>query len=388
MPGPLKHLLLTTVEDPYSVKSWSGIPYSLRTALEKRVERVTTFTPSKPSRNLIDVLKRMLYGGKPPRYPLWMTKASLKKNAREVQAQIDAVRPEAVLTISSQCVAFLTSPGKPIFLFSDAPWMAWMEAYKGTVSEPIGKEQFAAREAAAARRLQGLCFGSSWANSEAERLYGSEVHDRLHVTPLGANWAPSLSREEILQRAESRPTDKLELLFVGKDWERKGGPLAVEVARLLHTQERPVTLHIVGCRPTLPPDAAAFTEVHGLLYQSDPDQSARLAELFLRSHFLIVPTTAECFGIAFAEAQAFATPPVSRAVHALPTVVADGETGLLFPVDAPATAYADRMSALLNDPEAYRAMTHKARAIFEANLTWDRTAERICDAIDAYLLNS
>lgn len=242
---------------------------------------------------------------------------------------------------------------------------------------------YAAREARAARRLDGLFFGSTWATQEAERLYGEKVKDRLHVTPLGANWVPSLPREAVLQRAAARPTDRLNLLFVGKDWERKGGPLALETAHLLHTSQRPVTLHIVGCRPALPPDAHRYTQVHGLLYQNDPVHSATLETLFLDSHFLLVPTVAECFGIVFAEAQAFALPPVSRAIHALPTVVRDGETGLLLPPDAPADAYAQRLRSLLDDTDAYAAMAHNARSHFEGHLTWSRTAESMCAVMEA-----
>jgi hypothetical protein len=391
MPKRLKHLLLTTVEDPYSVKSWSGIPYSLRVALEGHVEQLSVFRPSRPSRSLVDVVKRKVYGGTPPKYPLWMTKATLDKNAREVQAEIDRVRPDGVLSISSQCIAMLDRPGVPVYLFSDSPWLAWMEAYEGTVSRPMLADQFAAQEAAAARRIDGVCFGSQWAVEEGVRLYGTQaadgtpMRDRLHVTPLGSNWVPSLTREQILAQMDARPADTIELLYVGKDWERKGGPLAVQVAQLLHAAGHAVRLEIVGCKPDLPADTGEYIRSHGLLYQSDPEQSATLAAMFERAHFLIVPTTAECFGIVFAEAQAFALPPISRRVHALPTVIADGETGLLFDRNAPASAYVERILALKAQPAAYRAMAVKARDRFEGLLNWSKTAEEIVRLMDATL---
>ena len=369
------HLLLTTVEDAFDVKAWSGIPYSLREALERQVERLTVFSPSRPARTLVDGLKRQWYGGTPKRYPLWMTRATLEQNAREVKAEIARVRPDAVLSISSQCVAYLEDPGVPVFLFSDAPWLAWHETYAGTISAPVEMERYAADEARAAGRLDGLCFGSEWAVGEAKRLYGVDG-SRLHVTPLGANWVPGVSREEVLARVEARAADGLELLYVGKDWERKGGPLAVEVARRLGAR-----LHIVGCRPELGGEALEFCTVHGLIYQSDPEGSARLAELFLRSHFLLVPTTAECFGIVFAEAQAFGLPPVSRAVHALPTVVEDGVTGVLLGLEAGAEAYVERILELRRDEGRYRAMAVAARERFETVLNWDRTATAILSAI-------
>ncbi|SNT21022.1 Glycosyltransferase involved in cell wall bisynthesis [Granulicella rosea] len=411
MTSQLKHLLLTTVEDAFDPKSWSGIPYSLRAALERRVERLTVFRPGPPMRHPVEVAKRLILGGNPPKHPLWMTVPALKRTASEVRAEIQRVQPDAVLSISSQCVAYLERRGfergpataPQIFMFSDAPWLAWRQAYERWEPMPRWAARYAEDEARAARGLDGLCFGSQWACGEALRLYSQSgtrrdlgLSERLHVTPLGANWTPSIGREELMARVRERSrSDMLELLFVGRDWERKGGPLAVEVARQMQQAGQPVRLHLVGCRPKLPesmicakPGEGGFVTVHGLLRQDVPEESAALEELFLRSHFLVVPTLAECYGIAFVEAQAFALPPVSRAVDALPSVIADGVTGLVFPDGARASAYVERMLTLWRDREAYIAMAETARARFEADLSWDRTADGIVTAMERLLPGS
>ncbi len=383
METPLKHLLLVSTEELFNIKAWSGIPYSLRSALERQVDRVTSFQPPRPRRTPLASALRLFFGA--GRFPLWISRPTLRANARAVQAEIDRVRPDAVLAISSQCIVELKHPGVPVFLFSDAPYQAFMEAYARWEKAPESLPRFARQEAAAGRRIDGLCFGSAWACDEAARLYGlSEAgRDKLHVSPLGANWIPTQSRDEIFSRLQARTsapqTMEIEFLFVGRDWERKGGPLAVEVIAGLRQRGVPARLHVVGCRPDLGGNPHAT--VHGPLYQTDPAESAQLAELFLRSHFLLVPTLAECFGIVFAEAQAFALPPVSRAVHALPSIVEDDVTGLLFPPDAGAGPYIDRLAELLGEPERYRAMATAARLRFEQMLTWDQTARRIASAI-------
>ncbi len=392
MPRELKHLLLATTEDPFNVKSWSGIPYSLRCALERQVERVTVFRPPPPRRTPVDSARRLLFGA--GKYPLWITRATLQQNARALAAKIRETKPDAVLSISSQCIACLDDPGVPVFLFSDAPYQAFCETYAQWETPPLRIRSFAAEEAAAARRIAGLCFGSAWACGEAARLYALDpaaAAGHLHETPLGANWVPALDREAIFERINRRvatlTSGQIELLYLGKDWERKGGPLAVEVAGCLRQAGLDVRLHVVGCRPELGEVASSqgFVTVHGPLYQSDPEQSAVLAELFLRSHFLVVPTLAECFGIVFAEAQAFGLPPVSRAVHAVPSIVKNGRTGLLFPRDAPASVYAEQIGRLIAAPDDYQAMARHAREWFEESLTWDRTAEAITRAVDLAL---
>ena len=381
----LKHLLLATTEDPFDTKAWSGIPSSLRAALERQVGRLTVFRSPPPKRAPLDVAKRVLFGAK--RFPLWITEATLRQNAQALQAEIARTQPDAVLSISSQCVAYLDRPGVPVFLFSDAPYLAFCEAYAQWETPPLRIQLFAAEEARAASRLDGLFFGSEWACGEAKRLYELPSDLRLHATPLGANWVPRLGRDEIFDRINQRNsrfgTDGMELLFVGKDWERKGGPLAVEIASQLHRSGQKARLNVVGCRPELG-DAAGpdgFVTVHGPLYPSNPDQHAQLTELFLRSHFLLVPTLAECFGIVFADAQAFGLPPISRAVHAVPSIVLNGKTGMLLDRHATADVYVKRILALLSTPDEYRKMSQQAREWFEERLTWDRTAEGILASI-------
>jgi glycosyltransferase involved in cell wall biosynthesis len=117
-----------------------------------------------------------------------------------------------------------------------------------------------------------------------------------------------------------------------------------------------------------------------------PEESARLKHLFLHAHFLVVPTRAECFGVVFAEAQAFGLPAVSRAVQAVPSIVIDGVTGILEPADAPAASYGRRILALLRDRAQYRAMARAARDRYQATLTWERFAAKAAETIECAIV--
>ena len=48
------------------------------------------------------------------------------------------------------------------------------------------------------------------------------------------------------KKFEKRPT--LDLLFIGVDWKRKGGKIAIEAAQWLNDNGVPTTLHIIGGR--------------------------------------------------------------------------------------------------------------------------------------------
>ena len=378
----LRHLLLATLEDPYNVRSWSGTPFNMRLALEKKVEKLSILSNLKPKRTPLDVALRVLLGGKPPRYPLYLTAAAQKQFAKETLQAIHDLKPDAMLTISSHCVVRMGVPPVPAFMFTDAPWIAWKEAYKDYTSMPILGPRFGRLEADAAKRYTGLIFSSDWAAEEARKIYGVPK-GKLHASPLGASWMPDVDAEKLRAIVDARPADRLDLLYVGKEWERKGGPLALEIAQGLSARGVPnVTLHIVGCTPEIPIDTKNIVKIYGFLSPNNPQDSVVLRNLFLNSHFMLLPTRAECFGLVFAEAQAFALPPVSRSVHAVPSIVLDGETGILEEPDAPASAYVSRILAQIQDRAAYRQMALAGRARFESLLTWEQFAERTVNIIE------
>jgi glycosyltransferase involved in cell wall biosynthesis len=381
----LRHLLLATLEDPFNPRSWSGTPYNIRVALEGKVEKVSVLANLKPKRTLVTAALRVLLGGKPPRYPLYLTAPAQREFARRTERAIAELQPDALLTISSHNLVRMSRPAVPAFMVTDAPWLSWKHTYKEFDRMPLLGPRFARLEAAAAERYSGLIFSSDWAVEEARRLYAAP-REKLHSIPLGAIWTPDVGPAELGRIIDARPVDRLDLLYVGKDWERKGGPLAVDIARELRAAGVPnVTLHIVGCTPQIATADRALVQLHGFLNVRTPAESSRLKGLFLNSHFLVVPTRAECFGVVFAEAQAFALPPVSRAVQALPSIVADGVTGILEPPDAPAAAYTRRLLALIHDKDRYGAMARAARLRFEQRLTWERFATRVVETIESAL---
>jgi glycosyltransferase involved in cell wall biosynthesis len=321
---------------------------------------------------------RALLGGNPPRYPLYLTEAAQRQFARETEAAIRAHRPDAILSISSHCLLYLSDPGVPVFMVSDAPWMTWKETYREFEKMPVRGRRFAELEAQAARRCTKVIFSSKWATDEARRLYGVGP-EKVCAQPMGANWTPTESSEELAQIIQSRDQDELRLLFVGKDWERKGGPLTLEVVRTLRSERSNVRLHIVGGNPDIPADLQDIVTVHGLLRRGDSIESEKLRQLFLTSHFLIVPTLAECFGVVFAEAHAFCLPAVSRNIHAVPSIIQDGKTGLVLGKNDPVSTYVERILTVAKDRETYLKMAFAARARYEAHLNWQSFAETIVD---------
>jgi glycosyltransferase involved in cell wall biosynthesis len=154
------------------------------------------------------------------------------------------------------------------------------------------------------------------------------------------------SPEERMERAPPR------LLFVGADFERKGGQLLLEVfAQRFSTSAE---LHIVS--PQTPHAPARGVHVYRDMRPNDP----RLVDLYATCDVLVLPTEADLVPWVLLEAMAMQLPIVSTNVGAIPEIVEHDSTGLIVPV-RDAAALAAAIERLLNDPELRRAMGRRGR---------------------------
>ena len=372
------HLLFATAENAGEPQSWNGTPFNMLQALERNFERVTVLHSPRPRRSLWDAFLGLMLG--PRRYPLWMTKTALRAYGRRLDRAIEDLQPDAVLCVSSQHLIYARAMQVPCFMISDAPWMAVREAYRAYEALPLPASRYAAQEAQAARKLSSVIYPTPWACREAVQRF-QIAPDRCKRIPLGANHFSQRPDEQIDLAIQQRKLAPLQFLFIGKDWERKGGPLALQIVKALNHQGREAVLHIVGCTPTLAPEDRHSVRILGYLSPDDPEHVEQLEQAYAQADFFLLPSRAECFGLVFAEAQSYGLPCISLNHHGIPGVIDHNRTGLLFETDASAATIAQEITILVQDTLRYREMARAARRKFAEELNWDRFGRKIYVAI-------
>lgn len=217
------------------------------------------------------------------------------------------------------------------------------------------------------KRCAGLLPWSAWAAESMTRDYGVDP-GKIHVLAPGIDvemWRPQLRRA---------PGARVQLLFVGADFERKGGQLLLDVFRreLRETCE----LHLVT-RAAVEPEPGVH--VHG----SFQPGAAGLLDLYQRCDALVLPTLADCFSMAALEAMACSLPVVISSVGGIPEIVVDGQTGALIPV-GDGTALRRAIKALVADPGLRvrwgRTGRKRVTVCFNAAVQAARTARILAEA--------
>lgn len=253
----------------------------------------------------------------------------------------------------------------PVVYASDATFRLYADNYNLNLSQEEAKLR-ADLELEAIRRSASLLYPSRWAANSAMTDYGARP-EQIHLAAYGANLERPPSAEAALQRGTSGPC---RLLFVARDFVRKGGPVALGTLAALRKMGVDASLTVVGT--DLPPTSdRTSVEVITYLDKNDPHDALRLSELYLSAHFLVFPTRADCSPIALCEAAAHGLPVVSSEVGGIADIVSDGVTGALVPAQSEPQAFADRIAELWSAPDRYLTMVRAARKAYEARLNWN-----------------
>jgi glycosyltransferase involved in cell wall biosynthesis len=204
---------------------------------------------------------------------------------------------------------------------------------------------------------------STWAKESMVADYGVDPA-KIEVLPPGVDlaiWRP-------VQRDQKGP---VRILFVGGDFERKGGPTLLRAFQALPVGR--AQLHIVT-RSRL----AGTQDV--LVYNNMTPNSPELIALYQQCDVFVLASQAEAFGIATVEATATGLPVIASRGCALAEIVADGETGYLI-ASGDERALAERLRALVEDPALRLRMGHAARQRAELLFDAKRNAARLTDRL-------
>lgn len=157
------------------------------------------------------------------------------------------------------------------------------------------------------------------------------------------------------------------ILFVGVEWERKGGPVLLEAFRLLRRAHPEARLTIVGCSPQI---SEPGVHIEGRVPLAEVPRYYRSASVFC------LPTLNEPFGLVFLEAASFGLPVVATRIGAIPEIVMDGKSGYLVEPQNVAELAA-RLGDLLRDPRRAEQFGTYGHEWVSRRYSWEETGNRL-----------
>lgn len=236
------------------------------------------------------------------------------------------------------------------------------------------------RAEVAKREMQTRCFRRAaslitWSQWAADGLVDEYSVDPSRITVIPPGVETALWHRPTHRVLSDEP---VRILFVGGDFERKGGDLLLEAFDRLRNDPDVVArgidleLHLVtkgGPTPT--------PGVH--VHRSMTPNSPELVELFHRSDVFCLPTRADCSPLVLAEAAAAGLPTITTSTGAVAESVLEGTTGHV--VVPEVDAILGPLRQLVVDDEHRLSLGRKAEAHAQQCMDAGRNSERILDEV-------
>ncbi|MHB8481160.1 MAG: glycosyltransferase family 4 protein [Nitrospiria bacterium] len=159
--------------------------------------------------------------------------------------------------------------------------------------------------------------------------------------------------------------DKPNLLFVGNDFERKGGDFLINLYEACLSDKANLTIVSNDAKLRERKFSAGIEVVQGLT----PQDQHRLAEIFQRADIFVFPTRKEHLGIVLCEAASSGLALIATDVGGVSDVVKDGYNGYLMPYGSGIEQWTGKIRELISDGHKLELFKRNSRKLAEEKLS-------------------
>lgn len=374
--------------DTNDVNSWSGIPYFLSRALSNVITNsVVINVPNEKT-------KEISTNG------IANSVSILSEIGKNLSVEISRIQPDAIICIGSAMVPFLETR-IPIFPWVDASFFGLKRIDFSSFATNFPFEYDMDQKIIL--KSCRIFFAADWLKNQTEIYYPS-AKGKISVIPFGANIEVN-NQQDVARLITNRESSPCQLLFIGKDWKRKGLLKAYQLKRNLQKKGLKVNLHVVGNKINLKEFKTSLCNFYSLDYlelryllnkynhdrdvinygfldKSDNNHVRVIQSLLTNSHFLVHPAEFECYGIVMAEANAYGLPIITTNHFGPATIVHDGRNGYKFDLDNFVDESCEVILHYMKNHDSYLRLCINSFEEFQNRLNWQVAVNRVKEIIE------
>jgi len=365
-------------EDSKDIKAWSGTISFMAKYLGKKNEIIRVDNLSRPIDYFFKALNYAWVAlGKSADYK--RNRLFVKIVCKRIQKELDKLDYDIIFAPGSTYITFLKSD-KPIVVWADATYISMVGfhfQYNKLNNRQIKYGDYL--EQVAFDKCSKLIFSTNRVAESAQNDYKIS-QEKIEVIPFGANLIHNHNRESIVELNKLKSTSKVKLLFIGVYWYNKGGDILLEIFDELRKMDSGYELEVVGSTPKEKKEISGVN-FYGFLDKSIPEQKDKLESLFESSHYFILPTRSEAYGISFVEANSYGLPVFGSNLGGVPDIIEDGINGELMDIEKSAKFLANQIHNYISEGD-YNKKSLKAFDHYKENFTWDNSIKRVNNLLE------
>lgn len=369
-------VIFVTIYNARDIRNWSGIPYYIGKAfLDAGIEvHFIDDLKSLPDKyfkfRLRNLVYNRLFKGKLGKYKSFYEPKNLKFIASQVKDRIKNIEDGIIFSPGTIPVAYLNTD-KPIAIWTDATFASMENYYEdfGGLSKRTIKN-CNLYEKNALKRSALAVYSSEWAAHSSIKDYNA-APAKVKIIPFGPNIEAKRTINDIKDINIQKSKSVCKLLFIGQNWERKGGEVAVKVAKYLDEKGIKTELTIVGCTPQETLNLPDYIHVLGFINKSNKDGENLINRLYTESHFFILPTIAECTPIVFSEANSFGLPVITNNTGGISSIIKNDVNGRMFNMEEDIAPAAEYIAGIFKNYDHYERLSLTSFNEYSTRLNWE-----------------
>lgn len=359
-----------------SILSYSGTGYYIPAKLKQAGDQIDYIGELRRINPISQKVKYNLYKhvGK-KNYLIERNPDVLQLWARKIEKELNPAT-QLIMSYSSQPFSQLQIKTPKVF-WSDAVFASMINyypIYSNLCSESVTDGNKMEKQALINTDM--AVFSSQWAAKEAIKHY-NVPQEKIKVVNYGANIDVDFTYNQISSMVKQKPLHECNLLFMGVAWYRKGGDIAVEITRMLREKGINANLTIVGLDPGREVESLDYVRSYGFISKSDPAGQNLFRQIVAHSHFLLLPTRADCTPIVYSEFNAYGIPAITTNEGGIPSLITNGVNGYMFNKSDSPDLFAEKIAQVFSDKKRYTELCISSFNEFKTRLNWESSIRQL-----------
>lgn len=272
-------------------------------------------------------------------------------------------KSDILMFIHNQHILYAIHTSKPIIYHSDATFELANNYYMHNMYRWNAK-QGERMEQIALNKVKYHLSSSDWRQRSVINHY--KIDSTLCEV---LEYGPCIDKIEFKRTYENKKC--LNLLFIGVDWIRKGGKIAVETTNILNKMGIKTQLTIAGLKK-IPSECInnPYINFKGYLNKNIKEQYEKLNQLYKEADIFFLPTLAECSAIVFCESAMWKLPVITYDTGGIANYVINDVNGYRLPLTATSNDFAEKIKEINNQNKLLK-LSDGAQMISETKLNWN-----------------
>jgi glycosyltransferase involved in cell wall biosynthesis len=364
-----KKILYLTRLDPSNYKSWSGTTYFIYKALKNNFT-VTTVGPLSNRIRYFFIIKKYFYSLFKIKFDIDRPMLVAKDFAKQIHLNLKLNHYDAIITSEPYLVTFLETK-IPIYIYTDFAFSTYYSNYffdKKIHNSTIKEGNYC--EKIALKKSKKIILTSKYAINEASKYYKIKKKFFSKI-PFGANLIRIPDILTFKKRLLKKNFEVCNLISVGVHWNRKGMDKACRLVDKINLRGQKAKLYIIGAKPTWSTKISPNVILIDFLKKDSIKDQNFFNDLMYNSHFHILFSESEAFGIANVEASAYGLYNITHDTGGIEGAVTNKLNGFRFSKNKSIDLIADHIMNIFSNKKKFLENSMKIRNFYEKNLSWD-----------------